>query len=121
MCEQLTSCALKVTEPYAVLCHTTNNHSATWAALKLEIAGAVRGRRACHRELEWIEGQEGPCVRWQMHDSEESRALIIEWLQHKFPKRLDLIDFNVARAVYVYANGATGLTKLECPKAKIVQ
>ena len=61
MCEKLTSCGVKITEPFSLVIHTINSHSKTWTALKLE----REPNRCEYREMEWKEGREQPEIRWR--------------------------------------------------------
>ena len=115
MCEQLTSCGIKVTEPYGLAIHTINSHSRTWAALKLETS-----LRCDYREMEWVEGRNAPDIRWREDDSAETRKIVDFWLSEKFPSRIDLVNHCIRNAQTVYASGCGALTTLDAPNATYV-
>ena len=62
-----------------------------------------------------------PPIRWRSEDGGESREAVVGWLYRHFPTRESLIAYCCLHAKYVYASGATALTRLECPKAKITR
>jgi len=116
MCEQLTSCGVKVTEPFGLAIHTINSHSTTWTALKLE----RKPNRCEYREMEWREGREQPDIRWRAEDTEDTRHAVETWVNKRFPKRIDLVNHCILNAEYVDASGCTCLAKLDAPVAKTV-
>ena len=116
MCEQLTSCGVKVTEPFDLAIHTINSHSETWTALKLE----PKPNRCEYREMEWKEGREHPDIRWRAEDTEDTRHAVETWVGKRFPDRVDLVNHCILKAKTIDASGCAGLTKLDAPVAKTI-
>ena len=120
MCEQLTSVALKVTEPYALGIHAINSHSKTWEALKLERPEDPGILKSPWREMEWLDGNNEPSIRWRDEDDKGTRAVVMDWVLENWRTRDAMIGHCLMNAQYVDASGCTTLTKLDAPVAKTV-
>ena len=117
MCEQLTSCGIKVIGSPELAIHTTNSHSKTWEALKLEPINSM-GLTSPWRELEWKEGQDKPDIRFRDNDDEGIRKLAMAFVLDTWQTRENFVEHCCKRAEYLDARGCTGLTKLDAPAAK---
>ena len=105
MCEQLTSCGIKIGDHPELAIHTTNSHSQTWHELKLE---PIDSENCQWREMEWKDGQNQPSIRFRD-------------LEH-WQTRESFVAHCCKHAKTVYARGCTGLAKLDCPKnARIIR
>ena len=118
MCEQLTSCGIKVSGQDAprLAIHTTNSHSKTWQALNLDPvrdAVSVIARPSPWRELEWKVGYTQPDIRFCDSDDEEVKRVAMAFVLGSWQTRESFVEHCCREASYVYAIGCTGLTKLE--------
>ena len=114
MCEQLTSCGIKVIGEPALAIHTTNSHSKTWDALKLEPVSSA-GLTSPWRECEWRACCDKPDIRFRNSDDEGIRKLALSWILEHWQTREKFIEHCCKHAEYVDAIGCTGLTNLDAP------
>ena len=89
MCEKATSHLFKVSTREIVV-HSIDSHSATRAAL------SIGDKDTSYLEVEWIDGKTAPSIRFGDQDEYE-RQLIRDLYSKKFPTRIALINFCVAR------------------------
>ena len=117
MCDQLTSCALRISEPFAVKCANISSHSATWQELKLELPDSPGWVSSPWREIEWPQGSVQPVIRWRDADDANHRARVIEWVLAEWPTCESFVRYccDHATSATVWDNAA--LTSLSLPVA----
>jgi len=119
MCEQLTSCGIKMCETPELAIHTTNSHAITWAALNLESPQTAH-HATPWREIEWLEGDVLPSIRWREEDDAGARDLLLAWVLERWQTREIFIEHCCANATTIDASGCTRLTRLNGPNATTI-
>jgi hypothetical protein len=130
MCDELTSCAVRIREPFEVRVWNISGHGETWKELGLQAAK----QDSLWREGEWLENETEPRVRWLETDSPETRAEVRAYLLFHYPDLKSFVRFCLAHAAKVvttkltgsvalpkaataYLRGCTGLKEVALPKA----